>query len=71
MELYSRNSIYKWFKENSIDFPVGMFENDLEQTKLNWGVKALPWLILTDKNHIVTSEGFGIENLDEAMNDDK
>jgi hypothetical protein len=38
-----------------------------EETKLNWGVKSLPWLILTDKNHVVTAEGFSINELDERV----
>ncbi|MFH1235642.1 MAG: hypothetical protein V1685_01745 [Parcubacteria group bacterium] len=29
-----------------------------------WGVKSLPWLILTDTRHIVSSEGFGSGELD-------
>jgi len=36
-----------------------------------WGVKSLPWLILTDRKHVVTTEGFGLNNLDtliEGMN---
>lgn len=31
------------------DFPVGIIQENAEKTRLNWGVKALPWLILTDK----------------------
>ena len=36
-----------------------------EKTLNNWGVQSLPWLILTDKNHIVTAEGFSIDDLNE------
>ncbi len=57
----------EWIRENNISFPVGMIEMEEEQTKFNWGVKALPWLILTDKNHIVKAEGFSINELDEKI----
>ncbi|MBN2591287.1 MAG: carboxypeptidase regulatory-like domain-containing protein [Sedimentisphaerales bacterium] len=58
----------KWLKENSIDFQVGIIKENEEQTKFNWGVKALPWLILTDKKHIVTNEGFSLLELDKKLN---
>ncbi|MBN2591007.1 MAG: hypothetical protein JXA96_14165 [Sedimentisphaerales bacterium] len=65
----------KWFKENSIDLHVGMIKENPStslgtgegQTKFNWGVKALPWLILTDKDHVVKAEGFPINELDEKI----
>ncbi|MBN2590413.1 MAG: carboxypeptidase regulatory-like domain-containing protein [Sedimentisphaerales bacterium] len=54
-----------WLKENKIPFSVGMIETSLDETRFNWGIKALPWLILTDKEHIVTDEGFSVNELDE------
>ena len=62
-------SIYidNWLKENNISFTIGMIEKEYEQTKFNWGIKALPWLILTDKEHVVTDEGFSINDLDEKI----
>jgi len=30
-------------------------------------VRLLPWLILTDKQHIVIAEGFGLDELDEKI----
>ncbi|MHC4647641.1 MAG: redoxin domain-containing protein, partial [Planctomycetota bacterium] len=53
-----------WIKKNEVAFPVGMIEGDEEEVRSKWGVKSLPWLILTDRNHIVTAEGFGIEELE-------
>ena len=53
----------EWIKENEIIFPVGMTGSEEEKTRFNWGVKSLPWLILTDKNHVVTAEGFSINEL--------
>jgi len=51
-------------KEYNITFPVGMVEANEVLTRFKWGVKSLPWLILTDKQHIVTAEGFNINELD-------
>ncbi|MBN2183391.1 MAG: redoxin domain-containing protein [Sedimentisphaerales bacterium] len=57
----------EWIKENDITFAVGMIEGDSEKTRLEFGVKSLPWLILTDKNHVVTNEGFSLDELDEKI----
>jgi hypothetical protein len=57
----------EWIKENEITFPVGMIEGDEDKTRLVWGIKSLPWLILTDKQHIVTAEGFSINELNEKI----
>ncbi|NQT01131.1 MAG: redoxin domain-containing protein [Planctomycetes bacterium] len=57
----------EWIQTNDIAFPVGMIEGDEENTRFTWGVRSLPWLILTDKKRIVRAEGFGIEQLDEKL----
>ena len=57
----------EWAKENNIPFPVGMVQGNEEQTRFAWGVKSLPWLILTDKKHIVRAEGFSISELEEKI----
>ncbi len=57
----------EWIKENDINFPVGMIKENEEQTRFNWGVKALPWLILTDKEHIVLDEGFAVSEMGEKL----
>jgi len=60
-----RKYLDEWVNKNSIPFPVGMIEANEEKTRFTWGVKSLPWLILTDKEHVVRAEGFGIGELDE------
>ena len=55
----------EWVEKNKIPFPVGMIKGDEEKTRFTWGVRPLPWLILTDKKHIVTAEGFNLDELDE------
>ncbi|MBN1973181.1 MAG: redoxin domain-containing protein [Sedimentisphaerales bacterium] len=62
-----KNSFNDWIKEYNINIPMGFIETDSEDTRFNWGVKALPWLILTDKQHIVQVEGFSINELDEKI----
>jgi len=65
------NALHGWVKANNIPFPVGMIRGDEKKTRFNWGVKSLPWLILTDSKHIVRAAGFGLDNLDtmiEEMN---
>jgi protocatechuate 3,4-dioxygenase beta subunit len=61
------DKLSEWVKKYNIMFPVGMVEGDEEKTRFAWGVKSLPWLVLTDKKHIVRAEGFGIQGLDEKM----
>jgi hypothetical protein len=61
----------EWVKKNSIPFQVGMIQGDEENIRFAWGVKALPWLILADREHVVRAEGFGLDKLDtliEEMN---
>ena len=63
------NTLREWIKTNNISFPVGMVEADDEETPLAWGVKSLPWLILTDRDHVVTAEGFGLAELNDKIMD--
>ena len=57
-----------WIQKNNIHFPVGMVEGDEKKTRFTWGVRSLPWLILTDAEHVVTAEGFSLTELDEKLN---
>lgn len=56
-----------WLKNNKIEPPVGMSRANLPELRQSWGVQSLPWLILTDRKHIVQAEGFGINELDEKI----
>jgi hypothetical protein len=72
-----KEKLNEWIKENDISYPVGIIQGDPstmlgtgeEETRDKWGVQSLPWLILTDKNHIVIAEGFSIDALDEKINE--
>ena len=57
----------EWVKENNVPFPVGMIQGNEEKTRFTWGVKSLPWLILTDKQHIVQAEGFSLNELNQKI----
>jgi hypothetical protein len=66
-----QNTLNKWVKENNIPFPVGMIEGDEEKIHFSWGVKSLPWLILTDAKHIVHAEGLSINELNAELSKEK
>lgn len=57
----------EWIKDNKIPFPVGTIKDNENKTRITWGIKSLPWLILTNKQHIVTAEGFTIDELDSKI----
>lgn len=56
-----------WIKNNDIPFPVGMIHTNEKKMRFEWGVRSLPWLILTDRDHVVTAEGFGLNELDDKI----
>jgi uncharacterized GH25 family protein len=58
-----------WKQEAALAFPVGCLKGDAEKARATWGASALPWLILTDKAHRVTAEGFTLEELDTKLKD--
>jgi hypothetical protein len=62
-----KNKLDDWIQKNPIPFPVGISQNDEAKTRQAWGVKSLPWLILTNKNRIVTAEGFELDELNEKI----
>ena len=62
-----QETIVDWFEQNNIILPAGTVETNEEKTRFNWGINALPWLILTDKKHIVQAEGFSLNELDDKI----
>jgi protocatechuate 3,4-dioxygenase beta subunit len=57
----------RWLVKYKIPFRSHLSERDFEKMKLEWGVKSLPWLILTDTEHIVQVEGFNLAELEERL----
>ncbi len=62
-----KNELNEWVKENNIPFPIGMIEDDEEKIRLSWGIRSLPWLIITNDKHIVRAEGFTLNELSEKL----
>jgi 5-hydroxyisourate hydrolase-like protein (transthyretin family) len=58
-------SVKAWTKQQSASFPIAA-ARDAEKARLDFGVKSLPWLILTDSEHIVRAEGFSVGQLEET-----
>lgn len=61
------NDLNAWLKKNHIPFLVGMIQSDEEKSRFMWGVTSLPWLILTDREHVITAEGFALRELDDKL----
>ncbi|MHC4397203.1 MAG: thioredoxin domain-containing protein [Planctomycetota bacterium] len=58
----------RWKRKNKIRFALGrLYEKRIKELLGAWGVERLPWLILTDKEHIVTAEGFSLKELDDKI----
>jgi peroxiredoxin len=60
-------TLKEWIEKYKIPFPIGIVEGDEEEIRFAWGVKSLPWLILTDQQHVVQSEGFAFSELDNKL----
>ena len=61
------NTLNQWVKKYKIQLTVGMVQGDVEKSRFAWGIRSLPWLILTDKQHIVQVQGFSINELDKRI----
>ncbi len=62
-----QSALDEWARKNSVPFPIGMVQGDAEKARFAWGVKSLPWLTLTDRRHMVTSAGFGLNELEDKI----
>jgi hypothetical protein len=60
-------TVDEWIREYNIPFPAVPMAADPEKARLAWGVKSLPWLILTNREHIVEANGFSLADLDERI----
>ena len=58
------NSLDEWRKKQNISFPFGTVQGDENRARFAWGGYWLPWLILTDSQHVVATEGFGLSELE-------
>lgn len=58
----------KWLAENKIPFACGILSADPAKAAFELGAQEMPWLILTNKEKIVTAEGFPLGQLTEKIN---
>ena len=65
----AEDDLKAWKQEAALPFPVGSVKGDAEKARAAWGAGALPWLILTDKAHRVTADGFALEELEAKLKD--
>lgn len=57
----------KWLTENRIPLLTETLDDGRVKARQLWGARVLPWLILTDANHIVTAEGITLDELDRKL----
>jgi len=62
-----QKALDEWVKKYNVPFLIGMVEGDAEKTCFAWGVRSLPWLILTNREHTVEANGFSLAELDERI----
>ena len=62
-----QDELNKWKNEYNIPFPVGIVESDADKARFTWGIRSLPWLILTDRGHIIRASGFQVNELNEKI----
>jgi hypothetical protein len=67
-----RAQLTAWLEKNKVTIPAGMVPDEKdkapqETARHRWGVRGLPWLILTDEKHVVRDEGFALRELDHRL----
>lgn len=60
-------SLEKWKAKQKFPFPIGKFPEEPKKIRKEWGIKALPWLIITDKNHKIIKTGFQTDQIDQII----
>jgi hypothetical protein len=64
----AQKTLDQWLSRNEIPFQsCSLKKGAFDQAKRPWGVQSLPWLILTDRDHVVVSEGFQLGELDDWL----
>jgi hypothetical protein len=62
-----REVLNQWIKKYDIPFPAGKVQSEVEKTRFEWGIKSLPWLILTNKEQVITAEGLNLLELNAQL----
>lgn len=63
----SDETLNDWKTASPVAIPLGRVMEKTDKTKWALDVPALPWLILTDADHRVISEGFALDDLDAEL----
>lgn len=61
------NALQQQIKASGTSVPVCAIPGDAEQVRTTWNVQSLPWMILTDRDHVVQAEGLSLEDLDKRL----
>ena len=70
---FNQSQLDRWLVRNQVHFPVSIVQDEFHQTPEEratylFGLQnKIPWLILTDSNHIVRYEGFTLKTLESNL----
>jgi len=56
-----------WLAENRIPWLAETLDDARVKVRQIWGARTLPWLILTDSDHIVAAEGVTLDELNQEL----
>lgn len=56
-----------WTDRLGASFANGMLKDAEESAREAWGARGLPWLILTDRDHVVRAEGFDPSEIEQLL----
>ena len=62
-------TLNRWLIDNNVKATVGSLRYDVNKTRYAWGVRALPWMILTNfkSNFKVVADGFELDDLELSL----
>ena len=52
-----------WITQNGPSLTAGTIQGDPYDTLFAWGARSLPWLALTDEQHVITKAGFSLTTI--------
>jgi len=55
--------VTQWAREQGLTLPVSTIKGDARNAGFPWASQSLPWLILTDRRHVVRAQGFTVDEL--------
>jgi len=57
----------EWLEKNHIPLLTETLDDGRAEARQIWGARVLPWLVLTDDNHVVTAEGITVDELNPRL----